>query len=83
MEPASARPRHSVAPHGRRAWSCRCGTGTSAGADWSQPTARTCAAGGPPDTADAAGPPCSGMIVRPPFPQVPFGLAQAGTRSEC
>ena len=25
---------------------------------WSQPTARTCVAGGPPTSADAAGPPC-------------------------
>jgi hypothetical protein len=53
-------PSAPVAPYGPSAWSCRCGTGTSAstvsGAAWSQPTARTCAAGGPPTIADAAGP---------------------------
>src|SRR5712691_7060594 len=44
-------PSAPVAPYGPSAWSCRCGTGTSAstvsGAAWSQRTARTCAAGGP------------------------------------
>src|SRR6202035_232599 len=51
-EPATRqRPRSPSAPAARyepSAWSCRCGTGTSAstasGAAWSHPTARTCAA---------------------------------------
>ena len=88
-EPARARREAAAAiavcagcPVRPSAWSCRCGTGTSAstvsGAAWSPPTARSCAAGRPAGHRGRRRTAGSAMIVRPPFPPGPLGLVQGG-----